>query len=82
MKLTYGNRPPFDEPDDHVRSYARWEKSADEQPTRRQKQVADTLLEAAARLAEIGRQRLRLDLMDIAVRVLEGDSYTYWPRKE
>ncbi|MGE3797389.1 MAG: hypothetical protein AB7G88_06065 [Thermomicrobiales bacterium] len=47
----------------------------------RQKAVAASLLNASQRLAEMGRQQLRLDLADIAVRVLENDSYAYWPRK-
>jgi len=37
------------------------------------------LLEAAARLEEQGRRRLQIDMLDIAQRVIAGDSYA-WPR--
>jgi hypothetical protein len=80
MRFTFGNRPPYDQPDDHEHSHARRE-PIDERITRQQKQVAASLLEGAARLAEKDHHRLRLDMMDIAVRVLESDLYACWPQK-
>lgn len=69
-------------PDDDFEALA--EQMAEAQPDDRypmtsQKRMAATLLEASARLGEQDRQRLRIDLVDMAIRIVEGDSYA-WPR--
>jgi hypothetical protein len=51
----------------------------DHYPMTSQKRMAATRLEASARLGECDRQQLRIDLVDIAQRVVAGDSYA-WPR--
>ncbi len=65
MRFTYGHLPEHD----------------DAQLASRKKEVSATLLNASDRLGESGRRRLQLDLADIAIKVLESDSYAYWPRK-
>ena len=51
----------------------------DHYPMTSQKRIAATLLEASARLERMDRRRLQLDLLDIAQRMIAGDSYA-WPR--
>jgi hypothetical protein len=48
-------------------------------PTTGQQRIAATLLEASARLEQLDRRRLQIDLLDIAQRMIAGDSYA-WPR--
>jgi hypothetical protein len=79
VRLNYGLRP-FEEPDDYLRGSAVG-RSTDDQPVRRQQQVAATLLDASKRLDAMGRRRLQIDMADVAVRVLEERSYVYWPRR-
>jgi hypothetical protein len=48
-------------------------------PTTGQQRIAATLLETSARLEQLDRRRLQLDLLDIATKMIAGDSYA-WPR--
>ena len=77
MRYTYGRLP-----DDDFETLARQMAEAQEDdhfPSTAQQRIAATLLEAAARLEEQGRRRLQIDMLDIAQRVIAGDSYA-WPR--
>jgi hypothetical protein len=77
MRYHFG-RPPDD---DYERLAHQLAKAQDDDhyPTTGQQRIAATLLEAAARLEAQGRRRLQLDLLDIAQRMIAGDSYA-WPR--
>ena len=48
-------------------------------PMTSQKRMTATLLEASARLEQMDRRRLQIDLLDIATKLISGDSYA-WPR--
>ena len=77
MRYTYG-RPPDDDFETLARQMAEAQED-DHFPTTSQQCIAATLLEAAARLEEQGRRRLQIDMLDIAQRMIAGDSYA-WPR--
>jgi len=77
MRYTYG-RPPDDDFETLARQMAEAQDD-DHFPTTSQQRIATTLLEAAARLEEQGRRQLQIDMLDIAQRVIAGDSYA-WPR--
>jgi hypothetical protein len=51
----------------------------DRQPTSSQCRMAVGLVEAALHLTSDGRERLAADLVDVAEKIVEGDSYA-WPR--
>jgi hypothetical protein len=77
MRYHFG-RPPDD---DYERLAHQMAEAQDDDhfPTTGQQRIAATLLEASARLELMDRRRLQLDLLDIAQRVIAGDSYA-WPR--
>ena len=75
FRYFYGHRDDFEE-------FARQMVEAqddDHNPTTGQQRITATLLEASSRLGCMDRRRLQIDLLDIAQRMIAGDSYA-WPR--
>jgi hypothetical protein len=77
MRYHFG-RPPDDDFDALAHQLADAQDD-DHYPTTGQQRIAATLLEASARLEQLDRRRLQLDLLDIAQPMIAGDSYA-WPR--
>jgi hypothetical protein len=71
-------RPPGDDFEELARQMAEAQPD-DHCPMNSQKRIVATLLNASARLEQMQRRRLQIDLLDIAPRMIAGDTYA-WPR--
>jgi hypothetical protein len=78
LRFSYGHRD-----DDVERRVHQMAEAPDDDHyhTARRERMAATLLDASTRLEAQGRRRLQIDLLDIATRMIAGDSYAR-PRLE